>query len=170
MRAAAAPRGWPPGSGPCSTSSPRAAPGLAISHTPLVERAAFGLTGAEVAPFRECEGILVRRDADGTITVEELRLARGRRDRPVSAWSDHLVPAFALGAALGAAPGPVQLLILNETARHGIGQGFRVMLGANGMLFVVLATLALGFSTVEPSPSSCGVSASSGGSSSCTSR
>jgi len=62
------------------------------------------------------------------------------------------VPAFALGAALGAAPGPVQLLILSETARHGIGAGFRVMLGANGMLFVVLATLALGFSTIEPSP------------------
>lgn len=70
----------------------------------------------------------------------------------MNAWSDHVVPAFALGAALGAAPGPVQLLILNETARHGIGQGFRVMLGANGMLFFVLATLALGFSTVEPSP------------------
>jgi threonine/homoserine/homoserine lactone efflux protein len=70
----------------------------------------------------------------------------------VSVWSEHVVPAFALGAALGAAPGPVQLLILSETARHGIGAGFRVMLGANGMLFVVLATLALGFSTVEPSP------------------
>jgi len=70
----------------------------------------------------------------------------------VSAWSDHIVPAFALGAALGAAPGPVQLLILNETAAHGIAQGFRVMLGANGTLFVVLATLAVGFSTVEPSP------------------
>ena len=67
-------------------------------------------------------------------------------------WSEHVVPAFALGAALGAAPGPVQLLILSETARHGIGAGFRVMLGANGMLFVVLVTLALGFSTVEPSP------------------
>jgi threonine/homoserine/homoserine lactone efflux protein len=70
----------------------------------------------------------------------------------VSAWSDHVVPAFALGAALGAAPGPVQLLILNETARYGIGRGFRVMVGANGTLFVVLATLALGFSTLEPSP------------------
>jgi threonine/homoserine/homoserine lactone efflux protein len=67
-------------------------------------------------------------------------------------WSEHVVPAFMLGAALGAAPGPVQLLILGETARHGIGRGFRVMLGANGMLFVVLATLALGFSTIEPSP------------------
>ncbi len=48
--------------------------GLAISHTPFVERAAFGLTGVEVRPFGECEGILVRRDDDGAITVEELRL------------------------------------------------------------------------------------------------
>ena len=71
----------------------------------------------------------------------------------MNAWSDHVVPAFALGAALAATPGPVQLLILSETARAGIGQGLRVMLGANGMLFVVLATLALGFSRVEPSPS-----------------
>ncbi len=70
----------------------------------------------------------------------------------MSAWSEHVVPAFALGAALGAAPGPVQLLILNETAAHGVVRGLRVMLGANGTLFVVLATLAVGFSTVEPSP------------------
>lgn len=48
--------------------------GLAISHTPLVERATFGLTGVEIAPLRECEGILLRRDDDGTITSEELRL------------------------------------------------------------------------------------------------
>jgi phosphohistidine phosphatase SixA len=48
--------------------------GLAISHTPFVERAAFGLTGLEVDPFAECEGILVRRGDDGEITVEELRL------------------------------------------------------------------------------------------------
>lgn len=48
--------------------------GLAISHTPLVERAAFGLGGVEVEPFGECEGILVRRDDDGAITFEELRL------------------------------------------------------------------------------------------------
>lgn len=47
---------------------------LAISHTPLVERAAFGLTGREVAPMRECEGILITRRDDGTIEVEELRL------------------------------------------------------------------------------------------------
>jgi phosphohistidine phosphatase SixA len=52
---------------------------LAISHTPLVERAAFGLTGREVAPFHECEGILVTRDAEGRLDVEELRLASGAR-------------------------------------------------------------------------------------------
>jgi phosphohistidine phosphatase SixA len=49
--------------------------GLAISHTPLVERAAFGLTGDEVSPMAECEGILVTRRDDGGVTVDELRLA-----------------------------------------------------------------------------------------------
>jgi phosphohistidine phosphatase SixA len=51
--------------------------GLAISHTPLVERAAFGLTGREIAPTRECEGILITRADDGTIHVEELRRPPG---------------------------------------------------------------------------------------------
>lgn len=54
---------------------PEGGVGLAISHTPLVERAAFGLTGVEIASLRECEGIAVRRDDDGSITIEELRLA-----------------------------------------------------------------------------------------------
>lgn len=53
--------------------------GLAVSHTPLVERAAFGLTGVEVAPMRECEGLLITRDDDGAITVEEIRLGAGAR-------------------------------------------------------------------------------------------
>ena len=57
---------------------PAGGTGLAISHTPLVERAAFGFTGAEVEPFRECEGILVIRADDGSIAVEELRLPRRR--------------------------------------------------------------------------------------------
>jgi phosphohistidine phosphatase SixA len=48
--------------------------GLAISHTPLVERAGAGLTGRTVEPMRECEGLLITRADDGTITVEELRL------------------------------------------------------------------------------------------------
>jgi phosphohistidine phosphatase SixA len=49
--------------------------GLAISHTPFVERAAFGLTGVEVDPMRECEGLMITRADDGAITVHELRLA-----------------------------------------------------------------------------------------------
>jgi phosphohistidine phosphatase SixA len=48
--------------------------GLAISHTPLVERAAAGLVGRTVEPMRECEGLLITRGDDGTITVDELRL------------------------------------------------------------------------------------------------
>jgi phosphohistidine phosphatase SixA len=53
---------------------------LAISHTPFVERAAFGLTGSEVGAFRECEGILVTRDDAGVIEVSELRLPDPRAD------------------------------------------------------------------------------------------
>jgi phosphohistidine phosphatase SixA len=49
---------------------------LAISHTPFVERAAFGLTGREVEPIRELEGILITQADDGSISVEELRLGR----------------------------------------------------------------------------------------------
>ena len=53
---------------------PEAGLALAISHTPFVERAAFGLTGREVAPMSECEGIMVTRGDDGRVTVAELRL------------------------------------------------------------------------------------------------
>jgi len=53
---------------------PKGGLALAISHTPLVERAAFGLTGREIAPLSECEGVMVTRRDDGQITVEELRL------------------------------------------------------------------------------------------------
>ncbi len=62
----------------------------------------------------------------------------------------HVAPAFGLGFALGAAPGPVQVLILSETSRGGLARGLRVMLGANGTLLVVMAILALGFSTLQP--------------------
>jgi hypothetical protein len=48
--------------------------GLAISHTPFVERAGLGLTGHETEPMRECEGLLVTLHDDGHIEVEELRL------------------------------------------------------------------------------------------------
>lgn len=68
------------------------------------------------------------------------------------AWSA-VGPAFALGFALGAAPGPVQVLILSETARRGFAGGVRVMLGANLTLLLILVILALGFSAAEPSAS-----------------
>ena len=54
---------------------PDGARGLAVSHTPLVERGAFGLTGREIEPLRECEGILLTVDDHGALTLEELRLA-----------------------------------------------------------------------------------------------
>ncbi len=66
-----------------------------------------------------------------------------------SPW-DHVAAAATLGFALGSAPGPVQLLILAETAKGGFTMGLRVMLGANGTLFVIVAALALGFSALSP--------------------
>jgi phosphohistidine phosphatase SixA len=52
---------------------PQGGRGLAISHTPLVESAALGLTGIEVAPMGVCEGILISLADDGAISIEELR-------------------------------------------------------------------------------------------------
>jgi phosphohistidine phosphatase SixA len=46
---------------------------LAISHTPFVERAAFGLTGREVQPMRELEGILITQEDDDSISIDEVR-------------------------------------------------------------------------------------------------
>lgn len=66
-------------------------------------------------------------------------------------WGTHIGPAFALGFALGAAPGPVQLLLLTETAKRGFSGGLRVMIGANGTLLAVMVALAFGFSTLAPS-------------------
>ena len=51
--------------------------GLAISHTPFVERAGWGLSGHEMEPFAECEGILVTRHDDGSLVVDEIRLDGG---------------------------------------------------------------------------------------------
>jgi broad specificity phosphatase PhoE len=48
--------------------------GLAVSHTPLIERAILGLTGSQIAPLAECEGVLIVQHSDGTLSVEELRL------------------------------------------------------------------------------------------------
>ena len=76
----------------------------------------------------------------------------------------HATAAFALGFALGAAPGPVQLLLLTETARRGLGGGLRVMVGANGTLLLVMLALALGFSAVRPGEGLLDVLRVSGGS------
>ena len=53
---------------------PEGGRGLAISHTPFVERAMLGLTGREPDPMRECEGLLVTLHDDGHVAIEELRL------------------------------------------------------------------------------------------------
>ncbi len=57
---------------------PEGGRGLAISHTPFVERAALGLSGKQIEPLAECEGILVTLHDDASIELEELRLPGGR--------------------------------------------------------------------------------------------
>jgi phosphohistidine phosphatase SixA len=47
--------------------------GLAVSHTPFVERAMQGLTGREPRAFAECEGIRVRLHDGGRVEVVEIR-------------------------------------------------------------------------------------------------
>ncbi len=69
---------------------------------------------------------------------------------PVVTAPDHAWGAFLLGIALGAAPGPVQLLILSESAKGGLSRGLRVMLGANGTMLAILLAIALGLSAIEP--------------------
>jgi phosphohistidine phosphatase SixA len=53
---------------------PEGGVGLAVGHTPFVERAMTGLTGHEPTPFAECEGIRVTSHEDGRLDVEEIRL------------------------------------------------------------------------------------------------
>lgn len=55
---------------------PEGGRGLAISHTPLIERAVLGLTAREIEPLGVCEGVLISREGEeGELVVEELRLA-----------------------------------------------------------------------------------------------
>ena len=56
------------------TAVPEGGIGLAVGHTPFVERAMTGLTGREPSPFAECEGIRVTLHDDGRLEVEEIRL------------------------------------------------------------------------------------------------
>jgi len=53
---------------------PEGGRGLAVGHTPLIEKAVRGLTGREVEPLSECEGVLLTEEG-GDIRVEELRLS-----------------------------------------------------------------------------------------------
>ncbi len=58
--------------------------------------------------------------------------------------------AFGLGIALGASPGPVQLLLFSEASRGGAGRGLRAMAGANATFGAMMLVLAAGLSSLEP--------------------
>lgn len=58
--------------------------------------------------------------------------------------------AFGLGVALGASPGPVQLLLFSEASRGGAGRGLRAMAGANATFGAMMLLLAAGLSSIEP--------------------
>jgi threonine/homoserine/homoserine lactone efflux protein len=62
-----------------------------------------------------------------------------------------IAAAFGLGVALGASPGPVQLLLFSEASRGGALRGLRAMAGANLTFGAMLALLAAGLSSIEPS-------------------
>jgi phosphohistidine phosphatase SixA len=54
---------------------PDGARGLAVGHTPLIERAVLGITAEEIEPLGECEGVLLtREDNEHPVRVRELRL------------------------------------------------------------------------------------------------
>lgn len=49
--------------------------GLAVGHTPLIERAVLGISAEEIDPLAECEGVLLwREDDEHPVRIEELRL------------------------------------------------------------------------------------------------
>jgi len=58
--------------------------------------------------------------------------------------------AFGLGVALGASPGPVQLLLFSEASRGGAGRALRAMAGANETFGAMMLLLAAGLSSLEP--------------------
>lgn len=54
---------------------PEGGHGLAISHTPLIERAVLGLSARDIEPLCEGEGVLLAREGeDAELVIEELRL------------------------------------------------------------------------------------------------
>lgn len=49
--------------------------GLAVSHTPLIERGVLGLVARELEPLAECEGVVLTKGDDGaSVEIEEIRL------------------------------------------------------------------------------------------------
>lgn len=59
--------------------------------------------------------------------------------------------ALGLGVALGASPGPVQLLLFSEASRGGVRRGLLAMAGANLTFGLYMLLLAAGLSSLEPS-------------------
>jgi phosphohistidine phosphatase SixA len=54
---------------------PEGGRGLAVSHTPLIERGVLGLTARELEPLDVCEGVvLAKADDDAPVKIEEIRL------------------------------------------------------------------------------------------------
>ena len=47
--------------------------GLAVGHTPLIETAVQALTGKEIAPLRECEGVALEQEDDTIRLAGEYR-------------------------------------------------------------------------------------------------
>ena len=52
---------------------PEGGRGLAIGHTPLIERVVKALTGERIGPLRECEGVALEQENDHIRLAEEYR-------------------------------------------------------------------------------------------------
>jgi broad specificity phosphatase PhoE len=52
---------------------PEGGRGLAVGHSPLIEAAALGLTGAVIEPLSECEGILIEEEGGRVRLAAEYR-------------------------------------------------------------------------------------------------
>src|SRR5207247_8877205 len=59
--------------------------------------------------------------------------------------------ALGIGVALAGAPGPVQAVLLAESARGGVPRGLRALAGVHGTFGLLMVCLALGLSVATPS-------------------
>jgi broad specificity phosphatase PhoE len=53
---------------------PEGGRGLAVGHSPLIEAAAYGLTGEVIEPLSECEGVLLELEEEKIRLTREYRL------------------------------------------------------------------------------------------------